>query len=128
MWASIGTSKTAHPAGPDRGCAHLRASRHLLAQPVLHPHHRGAGRASRHWLAGGGHAVDLYSLNGHATNGADSNALRLIAVLDPLMPAGSEVGQRDCRAAAGTPTGTTHMSQIDVDPATITPLRSGPGG
>lgn len=91
----------------------------------------GIGKASRHWIDGGGHAVDFYGFDGRATTGADANAVRMIAVLDPLMPEGSEVGQKNCRQAAGTITGTTNMLQIDdgcnhlhvdVDPAATAPL------
>ncbi|NUU15836.1 lytic transglycosylase domain-containing protein [Cellulomonas humilata] len=73
----------------------------------------GTGTASRHWIHGGGHAVDFFTLNGRPTNGADPNALRLIAVLDPLMPEASEVGQKNCRAVAGSTANTVHMLQID---------------
>jgi hypothetical protein len=91
----------------------------------------GVGTASRHWIAGGGHAVDFYGFDAHATNGADANAVRLIAVLDPLMPEGSAVGQVNCRRSAGTITATTNMLQIDdecnhlhvdVDPTSSQPL------
>lgn len=85
----------------------------------------GAGTASRHWIDGGGHAVDFYALNSTATNGADANALALIRALDPLMPAGSLVGQQACRTLAGTTITTTRLGQfnddcnhlhVDVDP------------
>ncbi|HEU4598808.1 MAG TPA: hypothetical protein VFS26_03600 [Solirubrobacterales bacterium] len=61
----------------------------------------GAGIYSQHYMNGGGHAVDFYSLGGRATNGADSNALALIRTLDNFMPYGSGLGQRQCRMSAG---------------------------
>jgi hypothetical protein len=88
---------------------------------------------SRHWIDGGGHAVDFYSLGGQATTGATSNALTLIRALDPLMPPGSLVGQAECRVAAGDPITTQRFGQfddgcshlhVDVDPTTTTLLGS----
>lgn len=61
----------------------------------------GAGIYSQHYLNGGGHAVDFNSLGGQATNGSDRNSLTLIRVLDPIMPPGSGLGQRQCRLNAG---------------------------
>lgn len=61
----------------------------------------GAGTESAHYNNGGGHAVDFYSLGGTTTNGADANALRLIGILDPMMPKGAGLGQKGCRTAAG---------------------------
>lgn len=62
----------------------------------------GAGTASSHYGNGGGHAVDFYSLNGKALTGADGLSLRLIGLLDAVMPVGARVGQQDCRFDAGT--------------------------
>jgi hypothetical protein len=62
----------------------------------------GAGTTSSHYGNGGGHAVDFYSLDGVALTGADGLSLRLIGLLDPVMPAGARVGQSGCRAEAGT--------------------------
>jgi hypothetical protein len=85
----------------------------------------GAGTASRHWLNGGGHAVDFYSLNGHDVTGSDPDSLRLIGLLDPIMPDGSRVGQSECRAHDGHTITLVHLAQIpdqcnhlhiDVDP------------
>ena len=61
----------------------------------------GAGTESSHWINGGGGAVDFYSLGGTATTGADANATRLLAVLDPIVPIGTRVGQAECRASTG---------------------------
>lgn len=94
----------------------------------------GAGTASRHWIDGGGHAVDFYAFNGTPTTGADANALQLVRILDPVMPPGSIVGQKNCRAAAGTSltlsvfaqiTDTCHHLHVDVDPASTTLLATG---
>lgn len=91
----------------------------------------GAGTKSRHFMAGGGHAVDFYGFNGKVTNGADTNAITLIRALDALLPPGSMVGQVQCRAAAGTSVPTTtahqfpdtcHHLHVDVDPNTSTLL------
>jgi hypothetical protein len=73
----------------------------------------GAGANSAHYVKGGGHAVDFYSLGGVATNGADANALKLLRALDPVMPKGSGTGQVDCRAKYGTSTVLAHMVQFD---------------
>ncbi|MCU1479121.1 MAG: hypothetical protein JWQ64_3814 [Subtercola sp.] len=59
----------------------------------------GAGTASAHYTDGGGHAVDFYILNGHGLTGADSDSLKLIALLDPLVPPGSGLGQAECRGS-----------------------------
>ncbi|GAA0994421.1 hypothetical protein GCM10009563_11430 [Subtercola frigoramans] len=56
----------------------------------------GAGTASSHYANGGGHAVDFYILNGHGLTGADADSLKLIQLLDPLVPAGTNVGQAGC--------------------------------
>lgn len=61
----------------------------------------GAGTTSSHYSDGGGHAVDFFSLNGTALDGADPESIKLIGLLDPVMPAGSRVGQSDCRAEIG---------------------------
>ena len=61
----------------------------------------GAGTESWHYRDGGGRAVDIFSLDGVALTGADAQSLRLIGLLDPVMPEGSRVGQSQCRRAAG---------------------------
>jgi hypothetical protein len=93
----------------------------------------GAGTASRHYTDGGGHAVDFYRLDGLDLTGFDGQSIRLIGLLDPVMPFGSAVGQSDCRADAGRtlalrnlgqfPDGCTHL-HVEVDP-TIQPLTLG---
>ncbi|MCU1482666.1 MAG: hypothetical protein JWQ19_3452 [Subtercola sp.] len=59
----------------------------------------GAGTASAHYTDGGGHAVDFYILNGHGLTGGDADSLKLIALLDPLVPPGSGLGQAECRGS-----------------------------
>lgn len=61
----------------------------------------GAGTGSSHWINGGGGAVDFYALNGRTLSGADSQSIRLISMLDPIMPDGARVGQSQCRDVAG---------------------------
>ncbi|GGF34025.1 hypothetical protein [Subtercola lobariae] len=69
----------------------------------------GAGTASAHYTDGGGHAVDFYILNGHGLTGADSDSLKLIALLDPLVPPGSGLGQAECRGS----TSVTNFAPFD---------------
>jgi hypothetical protein len=94
----------------------------------------GTGTSSAHYKNGGGHAVDLYSLGGKATNGADANALELLKILDPVMSSGSGVGQSACRSAAGDSIVLAHLVQfpdscthlhINVNPISATPLNLG---
>lgn len=73
----------------------------------------GAGIYSSHYKDGGGHAVDFYRLDGNGLTGADGSSLRLIGLLDPLMPEGSHVGQSQCRAAAGTTVALTHWTEFE---------------
>jgi hypothetical protein len=73
----------------------------------------GLGTKSLHYIDGGGRAVDFLSLNGQHLTGADGLSLRLIALLDPVMPTGAHVGQRDCRALAGDSVATTRWTQVD---------------
>ncbi|RFA09942.1 hypothetical protein B7R54_12580 [Subtercola boreus] len=59
----------------------------------------GAGTASPHYRAGGGHAVDFYILNGHSLTGGDSDSMKLLRLLDPLVPPNTNVGQSGCRSS-----------------------------
>jgi hypothetical protein len=59
----------------------------------------GAGTISPHYRDGGGHAVDFYILNGHSLTGGDSDSMKLLRILDPLVPPNSDVGQSECRAS-----------------------------
>lgn len=73
----------------------------------------GAGEYSAHWLDGGGAAVDFAALGGQAITGADAASLRLISLLDPIVPPGARIGQSDCRADAGTSIATQNFTQFD---------------
>ncbi|MFD1716164.1 hypothetical protein ACFSBZ_16945 [Amnibacterium flavum] len=73
----------------------------------------GAGATSSHNVDGGGKAVDFYRLNGTALTGADTQSVRLITMLEPVMPKGSRVGQIDCRADRGTTIATTNFTQFE---------------
>ncbi len=73
----------------------------------------GAGTASSHYKDGGGHAIDFYRLDGNGLTGADGQSLRVIALLDPVMPEGSHVGQSSCRASAGVTVKLTHWTEFD---------------
>ena len=73
----------------------------------------GAGKLSSHYADGGGHAVDFNTLDGRALTGADGLSLRLIGLLDPLMPTGSQVGQAQCRAGDGVSLTLQHFGQFN---------------
>ena len=75
----------------------------------------GVGIFSSHYINGGGHAVDIISLNGTALNGADGQSTRLIGLLDPVMPAGSRVGQSKCRALVGIRLALTNLAEFPDD-------------
>jgi hypothetical protein len=89
---------------------------------------------SSHWANGGGHAVDFFSLDRTPTTGADANAIKLLNILAPLMPAGSATGQVQCRADAGTSIefaglhqfndGCNHI-HLQVEPAFTGSLKTG---
>lgn len=72
----------------------------------------GAGTASSHWINGGGQAIDFFAFGGKSATGADPKSLELIALLDPIMPAGSRIGQSDCRADAGVTMNTANFTQF----------------
>lgn len=73
----------------------------------------GGGTSSSHWIKGGGQAIDFFAFGGKKATGADPKSLELIALLDPIMPAKSRVGQSDCRADAGVSTATTNFTQFE---------------
>ncbi|TIH33775.1 hypothetical protein [Subtercola vilae] len=73
----------------------------------------GAGTASAHYFNGGGHAVDFYILDGSGLTGADKNSLKLISILDPVMPHGADVGQSSCRQSAGISLALTNLVEFD---------------
>lgn len=72
----------------------------------------GGGAQGPHNIDGGGKAVDFYSLDGRSATGADGLSLRLIGLLDPIVPLGSRIGQSNCRANAGVPLGLQHFGQF----------------
>ena len=53
----------------------------------------GAGRFSMHWQ---GKAVDFYSFNGIATTGRDTNAYRMVVLLNQVSNDQGAVGQPGC--------------------------------
>lgn len=59
----------------------------------------GAGTASAHYADGGGHALDFFLLNGSPLTGGDAKSLELIRLLDPIVPAGTGLGQMNCRSS-----------------------------
>jgi hypothetical protein len=59
----------------------------------------GAGTASAHYTEGGGHALDFFLLNGSPLTGGDAKSLELIRLLDPIVPAGTGLGQMNCRSS-----------------------------
>ncbi|MCS5723806.1 hypothetical protein N1028_11855 [Herbiconiux sp. CPCC 203407] len=73
----------------------------------------GAGTSSSHYIDGGGHAVDFYLLDNKSLNGADPGTLKMIQLLDPVMPVGSRVGQAGCRASAGVSVSLTNWTEFD---------------
>ena len=73
----------------------------------------GAGEQSSHWINGGGEAVDFYSLGGLPITGADGQSIRLIGLLDPVMPVGARIGQAQCRQAAGRALQLERFTQFD---------------
>ncbi|MFD1716036.1 hypothetical protein ACFSBZ_16295 [Amnibacterium flavum] len=68
----------------------------------------GAGTTSSHWIGNGGRAVDFYSLAGLPVTGGDARSLQLLAILDPMVPAGTRAGQVGCRPA----TALQHFTQF----------------
>lgn len=57
----------------------------------------GAGRNSRHYIEGGGHAVDLDRVDGVEVTGGTAKDLEVINYLLPKLPPGSRIGQSQCR-------------------------------
>ncbi|TXG76285.1 hypothetical protein E6P97_03810, partial [Patescibacteria group bacterium] len=58
----------------------------------------GAGKQSRHWINGGGHAVDISIVDGQVANGNTDQERALIATIRELLIPGSGVGQSNCRS------------------------------
>lgn len=55
-----------------------------------------SGTGSWHYRDGGGHAVDIQAINGSALTGRDTNSVKIIKHLAPLLPEGSGFGQSTC--------------------------------
>ena len=90
-------------SGNTSAAAPLIAAWHSAASAV------GAGLTSSHWT---GRAVDIISLSGRVLDGADGQSIRLISMLDPLMPSGSPIGQSNCRASEGTELALENFTQF----------------
>jgi hypothetical protein len=72
----------------------------------------GAGGRSSHNVGGGGKAVDLYMLDGVPLTGADGQSVRLISLILPTLPAGSRIGQSECREAGGMSINLDNVTQF----------------
>jgi hypothetical protein len=51
-------------------------------------------------------------LDGRSLTGSDGLTLRLIGMLDPIVPAGSRIGQSNCRASDGVPLSLQRFTQF----------------
>jgi len=63
----------------------------------------GAGVYSAHYADGGGHAIDLYAINGSVLTGNDTYSRELVTWADGFVPQGSRTGQIQCRSANPLP-------------------------
>ena len=72
----------------------------------------GGGIQGPHYRDGGGDAVDFYMLDGRNLTGADGLSLRLIGLLDPIVPQGARIGQSDCRATEGVRLQLQHFGEF----------------
>jgi hypothetical protein len=72
----------------------------------------GLGVLSTHYRDGGGAAVDILRLDGLHLTGADGQSLRLISLLDPVIPHGAGLGQVDCRQRDHTTVITENFTQF----------------
>jgi hypothetical protein len=57
-------------------------------------------------------AIDFVSLGGEGLSGANQASINLLLFLDAIVPTGSQAGQSDCRAGAGTSIETVHFGQF----------------
>jgi hypothetical protein len=76
----------------------------------------GLGTRSMHYADGGGRAVDFYLLDNRHLTGADGLSLRLIALLDPIMPVGAHVGQQNVRITQGVAVTLTRWTGVTDTP------------
>ncbi|MGV8970701.1 MAG: hypothetical protein ACOH10_00135 [Rhodoglobus sp.] len=72
----------------------------------------GGGLQGPHYRDGGGGAVDFYMLDDRNLTGADGLSLRLIGLLDPVVPDGARIGQSNCRAAGGVRLQLQHFGEF----------------
>lgn len=75
-------------------------------------HDDAGGGTLPHVREGGGKSVDFYMLDGRSLTGADGLTLRLIGMLDAVVPAGSRIGQSNCRASDGVQLSLQHFTQF----------------
>ncbi|MBN9239602.1 MAG: hypothetical protein BGO97_07880 [Micrococcales bacterium 70-64] len=75
-------------------------------------HDDAGGGTLPHVREGGGKSVDFYMLDARSLSGSDGLTLRLIGMLDPIVPAGSRIGQSNCRASDGVPLSLQHFTQF----------------
>lgn len=72
----------------------------------------GAGTQSSHWVDGGGKAVDIWGINGTPLNGSNKPTIDLINFMYPFMPAGTRIGQANCRTSAGNSVAVPKFTQF----------------
>lgn len=53
---------------------------------------------SRHWVEGGGHAIDVITIGGDSVVGSGPGTEKLLTLVGPHLPAGSGIGQINCRS------------------------------
>lgn len=75
-------------------------------------HDDAGGGTLPHVREGGGKSVDFYMPDARSLSGSDGLTLRLIGMLDPIVPAGSRIGQSNCRASDGVPLSLQHFTQF----------------
>ncbi|WP_308465870.1 hypothetical protein [Rathayibacter soli] len=57
-------------------------------------------------------AVDFTGIGGQTVNGSNSATIQLLRYLDEIVPPGSNAGQSECRASAGTSIALSSMAQF----------------
>ena len=79
----------------------------------------GAGSGSKHFIDGGGHAVDISIVDGTASTGGTANDKKLINSIKGQLPSGSGIGQKQCRSGVSLPSGirefTDTCNHIHID-------------
>jgi hypothetical protein len=70
-----------------------------------------SGEGSYHYRDGGGHALDIGSVDGLPSKGSTSKDLALLKYVIPLLPSGSGIGQQNCRSSRlSLPQGVTQFN------------------